>query len=56
MMIQTPAAPTRPATHASADPWLHWRLDSEVEPQILTVAELADCRCPDLCDRDHGND
>ena len=26
------------------------------EPGILAVAELAECRCPDFCDRDHDNE
>jgi len=25
-------------------------------PQVLSIAELADCVCPELCDRDHPNE
>ncbi|MGH2429019.1 MAG: hypothetical protein ACRDGV_09080 [Candidatus Limnocylindria bacterium] len=41
---------------AGANPWLLWRPDAPVERQVLTVAELAECLCPDLCDRDHANE
>jgi hypothetical protein len=43
-----------PTTHD--DPWLAWRLELPMERETLSVAELADCRCPDLCDRDHANE
>jgi hypothetical protein len=36
--------------------WIQWRSDVPEQPQRLTVAELAECRCPDLCDRDHANE
>ncbi len=36
--------------------WLSWRPESAREQQILTVAELSECRCPELCDRDHPNE
>jgi hypothetical protein len=39
-----------------ADAWQQWRPELPEEPQRLTVAELAECRCPDLCDRDHPNE
>jgi hypothetical protein len=39
-----------------ADSWLQWKLEAPAEPARLTVAELAECRCPDLCDRDHQNE
>jgi hypothetical protein len=38
------------------DPWLAWRPEFPQERETLSVAELADCRCPDLCDRDHANE
>jgi hypothetical protein len=38
------------------DPWLVWRPHVPQERETLSVAELADCRCPDLCDRDHANE
>ena len=56
MINQLPAAPSRAAFDGTDNPWLQWRLDTEQEPQLLTVAELAECGCPDLCHRDHGND
>jgi hypothetical protein len=37
--------------------WLGWRPASPHEhAQVLTVAELSECRCPELCDRDHPNE
>jgi hypothetical protein len=45
---------TREAERASA--WLQWRPEVPEEPQRLTVAELAECLCPDICDRDHPNE
>lgn len=60
MMTTTPITPnpTRvPAARRGAfDPWLQWRPETPVEASILTVAELAECRCPDICDRDHVNE
>jgi hypothetical protein len=59
---------TLPETHSSAsraawasraewaNSWLQWSLELPEEPRRLSVAELAECRCPDLCDRDHGNE
>ena len=38
------------------DPWLAWRPDVPREGHTLSIAELADCHCPDLCDRDHANE
>jgi hypothetical protein len=26
------------------------------EPQALASAELAECTCPEFCERDHGNE
>jgi hypothetical protein len=45
---------TREAEWANA--WLQWRPDLPEEPRRLTVAELAECLCPDICDRDHSNE
>jgi hypothetical protein len=28
----------------------------EAEVIVLTTAELAECTCPDFCERDHDND
>lgn len=44
-------------THAAPEAaWIQWRTDLPEEPERLTVAELAECHCPDLCDRDHANE
>jgi hypothetical protein len=39
-----------------ANSWLQWRPELPEEPRRLTVAELAECICPDLCNRDHPNE
>jgi hypothetical protein len=41
---------------ARMNPWLRWRPEGPSRPQVLSVAELAECTCPDLCDRDHANE
>ncbi|HEY7527273.1 MAG TPA: hypothetical protein VIA82_10635 [Candidatus Limnocylindria bacterium] len=41
---------------ARLNPWLRWRPDAPVRAPVLSVAELAECTCPDLCDRDHANE
>jgi hypothetical protein len=41
---------------ARLNPWLLWRAEVPARPQVLSVAELAECTCPDLCDRDHANE
>ena len=59
MMFTTPHTPptrTPIAPRAGENPWLLWRPETPGEPELLTVAQLAECRCPDLCDRDHDND
>lgn len=38
------------------DAWLSWRPKRRPRSQVLSVAELAECTCPDLCDRDHANE
>ncbi|MDP9244480.1 MAG: hypothetical protein M3O77_05295 [Chloroflexota bacterium] len=38
------------------NPWLLWSIETPAERQVLSVAELAECSCPDLCDRDHPNE
>ncbi len=38
------------------DAWLNWRPKRLSRPQVLSVAELAECTCPDFCDRDHANE
>ena len=53
----TPRRTVRPTPDQVAiNPWLLWRTEAPSEPQILSIAELAECRCPDLCDRDHVNE
>lgn len=44
------------AGQARMNPWLLWRTEQPHAPQLLTVAELADCVCPDMCNRDHANE
>ncbi len=39
-----------------ANAWVQWRSELPEEPLRLTVAELAECLCPDICDRDHSNE
>ena len=41
---------------ARVNPWLLWRPESPAGEPVLTVAELAECGCPDLCNRDHDNE
>lgn len=53
MFTTSPTTPT-PTTHDN--PWLAWSNALPQEPEALSVAELADCCCPDLCDRDHVNE
>jgi len=36
--------------------WVNWRPKHRPLPQVLSVAELAECTCPDICDRDHPNE
>jgi hypothetical protein len=47
-------APVRPADRDN--PWLVWRPEIPDDGGTLSVAELAECSCPDLCDRDHANE
>jgi hypothetical protein len=41
---------------ARRNPWLSWRPKRPARFQVLTVAELSECTCPEICHRDHGND
>ena len=53
----TSTALRTPATsRTNRDAWLEWRPQAAVEPYVLTIAELAECLCPDLCNRDHANE
>lgn len=55
--LPTDIRPTRQATgDPSSNPWLLWRNETPDEREVLSVAQLAECRCPDLCDRDHANE
>ena len=56
--MTTATLPNNPSARQAewADSWLQWRSELPEEPQQLTVAELAECLCPDLCDRDHPNE
>jgi hypothetical protein len=61
--MYTPAPTSAPISlrrstrdQASVDPWLLWRAEAPAPRDRLSVAELAECRCPDLCDRDHDNE
>lgn len=59
MMTQIPTVnrPQRAADGpATINPWLLWNVEMPGARQILSVAEMAECCCPDLCDRDHANE
>jgi hypothetical protein len=43
-------------TAARMNPWLRWRPKRPARPQVLSIAELAECTCQELCDRDHANE
>jgi len=60
-MYTTTASPAprrtvRPTPDQASNPWLLWRIEAPSEPHGLSIAEMAECRCPDLCNRDHGNE
>ena len=61
-MLQEMLTPQRSMfVHREADrgrlsPWLNWRPKNRRQAPVLSVAELAECTCPDLCDRDHPNE
>jgi len=54
----TPPTPTLPRARPlpTTDPWLLWSVEMTPEHHVLSIAELADCACPELCDRDHANE
>lgn len=55
-MFTTPT-PTQPQDRRVAiNPWLLWTVETPPDRQVLSIAELADCVCPELCDRDHPNE
>jgi hypothetical protein len=41
-----------------AEPLVRRELDAEIEvdERSLSTAELAECTCPDFCERDHETD
>jgi hypothetical protein len=41
---------------ASVNPWQLWNPQMPAQQPVLSVAELSECRCPDLCNRDHVNE
>ena len=59
-MIQTSTPSLSPATlrltPVQPDAWLAWRPEAPEQAMLLSVAELDECRCPDLCNRDHANE
>jgi hypothetical protein len=56
MFTTSPTTSPRPIVTAFDNAWLTWRLDEPAERPQLSIAELAECRCPELCDRDHVNE
>jgi len=36
--------------------WLRWRPAVPRQRPVLSVAELAECTCPEICNRDHANE
>jgi hypothetical protein len=34
---------------------LRWRRSIADEPEVVTIAQVAECGCPDWCDLDHEN-
>jgi hypothetical protein len=49
-------ARTIDASEARMNPWLLWRPEAPSVPEVLTSAEMDECRCPGLCNRDHVNE
>jgi hypothetical protein len=41
---------------ARVSPWINWRPKNRRPMPVLSIAELAECTCPELCDRDHANE
>jgi hypothetical protein len=52
----TPRAACNETPARPPDPWRQWSNAAPRERQVLSVAELADCSCPELCNRDHANE
>lgn len=56
MTTQNRPRPRATAADTDLNPWLLWRPEMPSEGRMLSVAELAECCCPDICNRDHGNE
>ncbi|MEO8510513.1 MAG: hypothetical protein ABI534_04645 [Chloroflexota bacterium] len=60
MFTTLPPTTTRPVRRvpvdATTNPWLTWSIETPDVRPVLSSAEMAECRCPDLCDRDHANE
>jgi hypothetical protein len=60
MYTQLGATLERPSRRRGDDqpfnPWVLWSIETPAEREVLTSAELSECRCPDLCNRDHANE
>jgi hypothetical protein len=41
---------------ALAKPLLAVEVEQEIKPDGVPTAELAECTCPDFCERDHDTD
>jgi hypothetical protein len=54
--LRASRAPADTTGQARLNPWLLWRPERPQAPRVLSVAELAECRCPDICNRDHANE
>jgi hypothetical protein len=52
----TPGSDGSRAYAINPNVWLNWRPKRGPREHVLSVAELAECTCPDLCDRDHANE
>jgi hypothetical protein len=47
--------PSADFARARISPWLSWRPKKPRPMPVLSVAELSECTCPDICHRDHAN-
>lgn len=53
----TPSPAQLPTPAVVLHAWRSWSLKLfPQEPRLLTVADLAECECPHLCNRDHPNE
>lgn len=57
ILIRAPLnEPARTRVSDGLERWLKWRADVPTAPDAMSIADVAECRCPDLCDRDHANE